>query len=113
MSLAKLWGPDCLAYVLGSVLHIFDYQVGSMRFDLVGHTAEILAVDAQDVDIIATLSSDAVVKLWNGVTGECLHTVQVPEASFFLGYPYSLSVCGQRILVSADEGVYMMELDTG
>lgn len=113
ISLAKLWGSDCLAYVVGIALHIYDYQAGHIRCSLLGHTAEILAVDAQDEETIATLSSDAVVKLWDGMTGNCLQTLHVPEASYFLGYPYCLFLHGRRIVVSADEGVYLVELDAG
>lgn len=112
-SLVKLWGPECLAYVVGNMLYLFDYQKKVMRHSFRGHRAEIVAVDAQDPDIIASLSTDAVVKLWNGATGECQQTIFVPEASFFLGYPYCLSVQNRRVLVSADEGVYLIELDGG
>merc|ERR1712151_970100 len=97
--------------VNGSSLYIFDCTTGAVRCCLTGHAAEILAVDAQDVDIIATLSSDAVLKLWSGMTGKCVQTFQVPEASFFLGYACSICMCDNRIVVSADQGVYLVEFD--
>jgi len=110
-SLVKLWGPDCLAYVVGTVLYLYDYSKKQVRHSLRGHRAEIVAVDARDAEILATLSNDAVVKLWSGTRGDCLQTLFVPEASFFLGYPYCLCVQGRRVLVSADQGVYLLEVD--
>merc|ERR1719367_2368549 len=104
-TLVKLWGPECLAYVVGNVLYLYDYKKQQLRQCLRGHRAEIVATDAQDCEVVATLSSDAVVKLWNGNDGECMQTVFVPEATFFLGYPYCLSVQGRRVSVSADQGV--------
>lgn len=112
VTLVKLWGPDCLACVIGFTLYLYDYRKKQNRHTLRGHRAEIVAVDAQDAKTIATLSCDAVVKLWSGLTGDCLQTLFVPEASFFLGYPYCLCLRGRRVLVSADEGAYLMELDT-
>mmetsp|Transcript_48432 Transcript_48432/g.138424 ORF Transcript_48432/g.138424 Transcript_48432/m.138424 type:complete len:309 (-) Transcript_48432:123-1049(-) len=110
-SLVKLWGPDCLAYVVGSTLHLYDYRKKQVRYSLRGHRSEIVAVDAHDSEIIASLSTDAVVKLWSGTTADCMQTLRVPEASFFLGYPYCLSVQGRKVVVSGDEGVYLLELD--
>lgn len=110
-TLVKLWGPDCFAYVLGSTLCVYDYRKKQVRHNLQGHRGEIVAVDAHDPEVLASLSNDAVVKLWSGTTGVCLHTLFVPEASFFLGYPYCLCVQGRRVLISADEGVFLLEVD--
>eukprot|EP00747_Dinoflagellata_sp_TGD_P167108 gnl/TRDRNA2_/TRDRNA2_190997_c0_seq1.p1 gnl/TRDRNA2_/TRDRNA2_190997_c0~~gnl/TRDRNA2_/TRDRNA2_190997_c0_seq1.p1 ORF type:complete len:351 (+),score=43.65 gnl/TRDRNA2_/TRDRNA2_190997_c0_seq1:147-1055(+) len=110
VTLVKLWGQDCIAYVAGgSDLYLYDYQKKQINHRLRGHRGEIVAVDASDTVTVATLGADSVVKLWNGLTGECNQTVFVPEASFFLGFPYCLHVCNGRILISADEGVYLME----
>jgi len=111
VTLVRLWGANCLVCVIGSSLLIYDYRKQELKMTLTGHNDEILAVDAQDPEILATLARDATVKLWNGRTGECLEEVQIPEANFFLGYPYCLSVSGHRILASADEGVFLVELD--
>jgi len=111
ISLVKLWGPDCFAYAVGNTLYLYDYKKKETRHKLHGHHAEIVAVDARDTVILGTLSSDAVVKLWSGKRGDCLQTLFVPEASFFLGVPYELCVQGKRILVSADQGVYLLEAD--
>jgi len=114
VTLIRLWGPDCLAYAVGSTLFLYDWREKALRRPpLSGHRAEIVAVDAHSPEIIATLSSDASVKLWKGATGECVQTLFVPGASFFLGYPYCLYVQGRRVLVSADEGVILLELDAG
>lgn len=111
LSLVKLWGSDCVVYCVGAALHVYDYKKKQIRRTLAGHRAEIVAIDAHDPESIASLSSDAVVKLWSGETGECTATLFVPEACFFLGYPYCLSVHGRRVLVSADEGVFLLEMD--
>lgn len=120
VSIVKLWGPDCLAYVVGSSLHIYDHRKRALLRSLSGGGGEIVAVDAHDSEMIATLSSDSVVKLWRGTTGECVRSVRFPEAGFYLGYPYTLSVHIQdsfranlvvSILVSADEGVFLVELE--
>jgi WD40 repeat protein len=108
----KLWAKDFLVYVLGgSTLYVYDYKRTDLRFELRGHRAEITAIDAQDDVVIASLSLDAEVKLWNGHTGVCMRTVYVPEASFFMGFPYFLCVRDRSILISADEGVYLLELE--
>merc|ERR1712187_204883 len=111
-SLIKLWGPDCLVYTVGSALHIYDYRKRQLRQSLIGHGAEIVAVDAHGHETIATLSADACVKLWRGATGECLQSLTIPAANFFLRYPYCLRVHARRVVVSADEGVYLVELGT-
>lgn len=111
VSILKLWGSDCLAYVVGSALYLYDHRTKELKHSLLGHRAEIVAVDAQDPLTIASLDAKAVVKLWNGVTGECISTTTIPEATYFLGYPYFLSVRGSRILTSADQGVFLTELD--
>jgi len=110
-SLLKLWREGFLVYVVGRTAYIYNYREKELSRSLKGHGAEIIAIDAQDDQVIGTLSSDATVKLWTGETGECLRTIIVQEASFFLGYPYCLNVLGRRVLVSADEGVYLLEFD--
>mmetsp|Transcript_81084 Transcript_81084/g.235199 ORF Transcript_81084/g.235199 Transcript_81084/m.235199 type:complete len:379 (-) Transcript_81084:224-1360(-) len=110
VSLVKLWGPDCIACVVGKTLQLYDHRKDELRFMLCGHAAEIIAVDARSEDCIATLSADAIVKLWCGRTGACLRTLHVPGANFFLAYPYCLCMQDQRVLVSSDEGVWLLEL---
>ncbi|CAE8635066.1 unnamed protein product [Polarella glacialis] len=79
VSLIKLWGPDCLVAVTGSTLLVYDYRQQQLRHTLrLG--AEIVAVDAQDSEIIGSLAKDASVKLWSGRSGDCLQTLQMPEA---------------------------------
>jgi len=112
VTLAKLWGPDSLAYVAGgSLVHMYDYRRRMTTHTLSGHAAEIIAMDASDPKLIATMSSDAQVFLWNGVTGKPVQTFHVPEASFFLGFPYCLSMHGPRLLISCDEGAILIEFD--
>lgn len=113
VTIAKLWGPDCLVYIAaGSSAYVYDFRKKVMKYKLSGHTAEIMAVDTQDPEIIATMSSDANVRLWNAHTGDCVQSLSVPEASFFLGYPYLLSMQGQRLMLSCDEGVILWEFDS-
>lgn len=113
ISVVKLWGPDCVAAAFGSCLHIYDAKQKRLRHTLRGHNAEILAVDSSDGDIIATLASDGVVKLWSGSTGTCSRTLCVPGAKFFLAYPYCVCMQDNKVAFSCDEGVYMIELGTG
>lgn len=110
ISILKLWGTDCVACAVGSTLYLYDYRARRVRHTLRGHREEILAIDARDPDTVATLSSDGVVKLWNGTTGACKRTLRIPGANFFLAYPYCLCMQDQRILISCDEGVYLVEL---
>lgn len=109
-SLVRLWGPDCIACAVGKALHVYDHKRDELRYTLCGHTSEIIAVDARNGDSIATLGSDGIVRVWCGKTGTCLRTLRVPGANFFLAYPYCLCVQDQRILVSSDEGVWLLEL---
>lgn len=112
VTLARLWGPDCLIYVTGeTATYIYDFRLHKLRSKLHGHRAEIVAMDAHDEELISTLSLDAEVRVWRGNTGECIHSLFVQEASFLLGYPYFINVCRNRVLVSADEGVYLIEHD--
>mmetsp|Transcript_13668 Transcript_13668/g.36812 ORF Transcript_13668/g.36812 Transcript_13668/m.36812 type:complete len:347 (-) Transcript_13668:76-1116(-) len=111
-TLIKIWGLDCLAYAVGKEVLIYDFRQRRPRHALRGHGAEVVAIDASGTELIATLSVDAVVKLWSGTSGECRETVYIPEANYFLGYPYFLSFHGRRILASADEGVFLVELDS-
>lgn len=112
VSCIKLWGDSYVAYGCGgNVLYVWDFRCCSMRHELKGHRAEIGAIDATNPYRLTSLSLDATVKVWNGRSGECTHTLFVPEASFFLGFPYSVSVVGRRALVSADDGVFLMEFD--
>jgi len=108
IALLKLWGSECFAYAVGCTLCIYDYRKQEVKQSLL-HRAEIVAIDAQDPEIVASLSSDAWIKLWNGATGECMHTLFIPEASFFLGYTYCLCLQGRRVAVSADEGVFLLD----
>lgn len=113
VTIAKVWAADCLVYVAaGSSAYVYDFQKKQMRSRLVGHTAEIVAMDCQNFELIASMSSDATVKVWNGSRGECIQTLFVPEASFFLGYPYMLTMQGQRLMLSCDEGVILWEFDS-
>jgi len=110
-SLIKLFGQNCLAYAVGSAIYVYDYRRHELRHVLQDHSAEVLAMDASEGDIIATLGADSVVNIWDGSTGECRGSLYVPEATFFLGYPYFISLRGQRVVVSADEGLYLIEFD--
>lgn len=114
ISLAKLWGTSCIAYVTGgSAVTVYDYRVGEIYSRLHGHHAEVVAMDTSNPTTIATLSCDATVKIWHGSTGACQVSLHVPEASFFLGFPYFVALSGRQVLISADEGVILVELDSG
>lgn len=109
INLARFWSNSCLVCSGGSTPFLYDYQSKDVLRTLRGHQSEVVAMDTQDPDRIATLSDDAVVKVWIGATGSCSHTFFIPEASFFLGYPYFLSMQDRRILASADEGAFLIE----
>lgn len=109
VSLVNLWGPSSIICVAGSSLYIYDYAKRQVVRWLTGHRAEVVACDAQDPELIVTMSADATVKLWVGATGVCRHTFHIPEASYFLGYPYCLAMHDKKILASADEGVFLIE----
>lgn len=112
VTFAKLWGPDHLAYVAGgSSVYLYDYRRRAPSHRLTGHTAEIIAMDSSDSKVIATLSSDAQIIRWDGATGKQLQILHVPEASFFLGYPYCLTMHGHKILVTADEGAILLDFE--
>jgi len=110
-SLMKLWGSDCIAYVEGSVLVLYNFRRREVQHILRGHWEEIIAVDAHDLAALATLSRDGVVKLWSGDSGACIRTVHLVGASFSLEFPYHLHWVGQRMAVAADEGVFLVNLD--
>lgn len=112
ISLLRLWGPDCLVYVMGNELFVYDYKLKEPRFKLRGHRSEIVAVDAHDPGMLATLSSDATVKLWMGKGGDCFESLKVPDAGYFQGFPYFLQVSGMRIIVSCDEGVVLINMSS-
>lgn len=111
VTLAKLWGTDHIAYIVGSLLRIYNYKERRSGHILRGHRREIVALFAEDELIITSLSADAVVKMWNAKTGVCLHTFFVPEATFSFGYPYCVAVQERRIVLAADQGVFMLEFD--
>lgn len=110
-SVIRLWCGSYLVYSVDSSLLVYDYRDKELKATITGHRAEIVAVDTQDPEILATLARDASVKLWNGRTGQCMTTVHFEDAHYFMEYPYCLSVSGHRILVSADEGVFLTELE--
>lgn len=107
--LARLWGASCIVCVRTRTPLVYDYRSGTVLRLLRGHQCEVVAMDTQDPDRIATMSEDAVVKLWTGSTGACSHSFTIPHASFFLGYPYCLAMHDRRILATADEGVFLIE----
>jgi len=112
VTLAKLWGQDHVAYVCGgSAVYFYDYRRKQTTQTLNGHRAEIIAMDASDAERLVTLSSDAQLVLWQISSGQILQSLHVPEASFFMGFPYCLSLRGSRILISCDEGVILIEFD--
>merc|ERR1712032_1736084 len=113
MTHARLWGSDHLVCVVGSSLQVYDYRERKRKHVLRGHRGEIVALDAQDDQTITSLGSDGVVKMWEGRTGVCLHSFCVPQATFFFGYPYCVCVREWRIVISADQGVFLLELDGG
>lgn len=111
-TIIKLWTTSSLVYVVGGrQLFIYDYRAKSATQRLRGHRAEIVALECEHERLISSLSADGIVKLWNGEKGECLQNLYVPEANFFLGFPYFLAARGKRVLIAADEGVYLMELE--
>eukprot|EP00929_Paragymnodinium_shiwhaense_P012818 TRINITY_DN12070_c0_g1_i2.p1 TRINITY_DN12070_c0_g1~~TRINITY_DN12070_c0_g1_i2.p1 ORF type:complete len:144 (-),score=30.12 TRINITY_DN12070_c0_g1_i2:44-475(-) len=111
ISMLRLWSKDCFVYVVGTTIHIYDFVKRRMRHTLKGHAEEVIAIDASDADAIASLSTDGVVKLWSGEDGRCRQTLFVPEANFFLGYPYCLHLHGNKILGSSDEGAFLLEFE--
>mmetsp|Transcript_28286 Transcript_28286/g.45560 ORF Transcript_28286/g.45560 Transcript_28286/m.45560 type:complete len:311 (-) Transcript_28286:24-956(-) len=113
VTLLKLWGANYLICAQNRNLLIYDYedQAPGVKRIIRGQGSEIMAVDSQDPEIIASLDRDAVVKLWNGRTAECIAKLKVPDAHYHMGYPYYLCVSGHRLLLSADEGVFLGELD--
>ncbi|CAK9077189.1 unnamed protein product [Durusdinium trenchii] len=111
VTLLKLWGTSYLVCAVNRNLLIYDYQEQVTKFTIWGGGSEIMAIDAQDLEILGTLDREAVAKLWNGRTGECIASVQVPDAHYHMGYPYCLCVSGHRLILSADEGVFLAELD--
>lgn len=110
ISLVKLWGTSCIVCVIGCTPFVYHYGDRSILRTLRGHRCEVVAVDAHLPQRIATMSSDAVVHLWTGSTGECSHTLHIPEANFYLDYPYCLATYENKVLASADEGVFLLEL---
>jgi WD40 repeat protein len=113
MSILKLWNSNYIAYVVGNTLHIYDFRNKRTHSSLGGAGREILAVDTRSAQSIVTLNGSGEVKLWNTATGECSRTLRIPEAGFFFGFPYFVSAQGGNIAVSADEGVYLIELEAG
>jgi hypothetical protein len=111
VSLVKLWGAEYIACVVGRTVQLYDHLEQRSRLVFQGHRAEVLALGTQEVETITSLSADGVVKRWEGRTGVCLHSLKIPQASFWFGYPYCLCTHGSRVLISADEGVFLMELD--
>lgn len=109
LSLVKLWGSDCLACVLGRRVFLYDFKKRQVLFTFAEHRAEVVAMDASCQDRICTLSADAVVKVWSGTNGQCQHSFFIPEASYFLGYPYSVVLHDDKVLATADEGVFLVE----
>jgi len=110
-SLMKLWGLDCVVYVEGSVLVLYNFRRRQIIHEFRDHWDEIVAVDAHELTALATLSRDGVVKRWSGDSGDCIRTLYVAGASFSLGFPYHLHWVDQRIAVAADEGVFLVNLD--
>lgn len=112
VTLARLWQEDHFVYVVGGRdLYIYNHVSKAVGRKCIGHRAEVVALDTEHPDVIAALSTDAVVKLWNGKTGACVRTLRMPEAQFSLGFPYWLCVHGKRVLVAADEGAYLTEFE--
>lgn len=110
-SLMKLWGSDCVAYVEGCVLVLYNFRRREIHQELRGHWEEIIAVDAHELTAVATLSRDGFIKLWSGDSGACIRTLHVAGASFSMEFPYYLHWVGQRMAVAADEGVFLINLD--
>ena len=111
MTLLKLWGASYLVCAQHRNLVVYDYEDQAVKLTINSNGSEIMAVDSQDPEILATLDRDATAKLWNGRTGECMAKVHIPDAHYHMGYPYCLCVSGHRIVLSADEGVFLAELD--
>lgn len=112
MSLLRLWGSDRIVYVVGTQLFVYDILLHHLRYVLKGHRAEIVAVDSHDPGLVVTLSSDATLKFWTGKDGECIKTLRIREATYFQGFPYHVQVHGSRCLASADQGVFLVELES-
>jgi len=110
-TLIRLWGDSFIVYAVCSDIFVYSYAQEQMRHTLHGHRADVVAMDASGPNLVVTLSVDSIVALWDGHTGECARSFIVPEANFYMGYPYCLSMRGQRIAVSADEGVFLLEFD--
>jgi hypothetical protein len=114
VSLAKLWGNDCLAYVAGgSSVYVYDYRRKQLREQFSHKNAEVIAMDASDPERIVTLSCDAQVSVWqiSNSGSRLILNFHVPEASFFLGFPYCIALCQKKIMLSADEGAILIEFD--
>mmetsp|Transcript_118986 Transcript_118986/g.333274 ORF Transcript_118986/g.333274 Transcript_118986/m.333274 type:complete len:308 (-) Transcript_118986:291-1214(-) len=113
LTMLKLWQDRSVAYAVGATLHLYDYVAKETRHRLTGHGGQIVAIDARDTVAVAVLGSDSVVRIWNGNSGACIRVVEVPDATFYLDYLYSVCVSDARILVSADQGVFLVELEDG
>mmetsp|Transcript_76980 Transcript_76980/g.222577 ORF Transcript_76980/g.222577 Transcript_76980/m.222577 type:complete len:150 (-) Transcript_76980:43-492(-) len=114
LTLLRLGSQSCVAYCAGKVLYIYDYKKKVLRHRLTDHSANIVAIDARDISQVATLSADGTVKVWNASadSGVCIDVAEVgAPASYFLGYPYHVCMYDRRVLVSADQGVFLVELD--
>ncbi len=61
---------------------IRNAATGEVQRTLRGHTSDLTAIDASPVeDLVASGSSDGVVRLWDAVSGEC-RTVLTPEGPY-------------------------------
>mmetsp|Transcript_75425 Transcript_75425/g.157265 ORF Transcript_75425/g.157265 Transcript_75425/m.157265 type:complete len:472 (-) Transcript_75425:58-1473(-) len=111
ITVIKLFTDDSLVYSVGNTLRVFNYKTKQIRHTFRGHHNEIVALDCRHSDTIASLSSDAVIKLWSGTAGTCVRTLSLPGANFFMAYPYYVCMQDNRVAFSCDEGVYMVEME--
>jgi len=112
LSIVRLWGPRCLAYVTKARIVVVYNYCNHTVLHRWKHNSDVLALDASDDKYIFVLMKNGSVKVWNGESGVCNYTLTVAShASFHLRFPYYILASWPRIILSCDEGVVVLELD--
>uniref|UniRef100_A0A7S1JVM4 Anaphase-promoting complex subunit 4 WD40 domain-containing protein n=1 Tax=Vitrella brassicaformis TaxID=1169539 RepID=A0A7S1JVM4_9ALVE len=113
----KLWGDGRIVFVReGRCIVVFDYKTNLDTHVISGHRGDIVSIAFCDEHRIAAVSNDGTLKIWDITNtksrrGVCTKTVTLRQCSFDLGWSYHMAATDSLVAFSADEGVFLVDLN--
>jgi WD40 repeat protein len=97
-----------------SIVHIWNFTNGQLKFSLDGHTSKpVVSLAALDGSLLASGSTDSTIKVWNVETGELKFTLTDCDTCQALGYFLLVKLDDNLLASASDQGITIWNTTNG